>query len=143
MLNQDILAFRKFGRKKGYWNSGRGPIFYFKHELFPNIDFNNKTVLDIGSGKGVFCGIASLMGAKKVVGLEPEHHGSTSGVLSSFEEMKEELNMENIFCFPYTFQEYYDCYFPGIFQCENSKYLSGIPILTSGGLLNVKSPNSF
>ncbi len=105
-MNEKMLSFRRYGKKKGYWNSGRGPIFYFAHELFPNIEFYNKNFLDVGSGNGIFCGIASLLGAKKVIGIEPEYHGSTEGVFNNFKEMIKEVKLENIFCIPNTIQEY-------------------------------------
>jgi predicted RNA methylase len=51
--------------------------------IFKDINFNEKAVLDIGGGIGIFSFYASLKGASKIVCLEPEARGSASGMVRS------------------------------------------------------------
>ena len=75
--------------------------------LFGNLDFQNKKLLDIGGGIGTFSFYAAVMGAKKVVILEPESHGSSSGIYRKFKKIKSDLdNIDNIEFQSITLQEY-------------------------------------
>ncbi|MGE5458505.1 MAG: class I SAM-dependent methyltransferase [Methanococcaceae archaeon] len=79
----------------------------FKYDqLFGNIDFKGKNVLEIGGGQGVFCFYAAIRGAKWVVNLEPEGAGSKSGYIEKFRLLKEELGIHNVELIATTFQEY-------------------------------------
>jgi 2-polyprenyl-3-methyl-5-hydroxy-6-metoxy-1,4-benzoquinol methylase len=51
--------------------------------LFRDIDFDGKRVLDIGGGDGVYSFYAAAMGAAEVVCLEPEAAGSTAARCAS------------------------------------------------------------
>lgn len=59
--------------------------YYAESYLFKKISLENSTILDIGSGDGLFSYYAHINGAKKVIGLEPEIDGCTLG---SFETAK-------------------------------------------------------
>ncbi len=79
----------------------------FKYEqLFGNIDFKGKNVLEIGGGFGVFCFYASVQGAKWVVNLEPEGEGSKSGYIEKSKTLKAALGVNNVELINNTFQDY-------------------------------------
>ena len=79
----------------------------FKYDqIFGNIDFKGKNVLEIGGGAGVFCFYASVMGANWVVNLEPEGVGSKSGYIEKFKLLKDALGVNNVELIESTFQDY-------------------------------------
>lgn len=80
---------------KIYKNTDRF-IFYASDYLFKNIDFDNKTFLDIGGGRGLFGFYALCRGAKHATIIEPEFDGSTKGVEDDFNLIKKSLNISNI-----------------------------------------------
>lgn len=76
------------------------------NNVFSRLDVQNKRVLDIGCGPGILSFSASLLGAKQVVGLEPELDGSTAGVNDQFSKIKDDLNIDNVALKISTLQEY-------------------------------------
>ncbi|WP_143962893.1 class I SAM-dependent methyltransferase [Litoribacter populi] len=64
--------------------------------VFEDVDFDGKSVLDIGGGKGLFSFYAAYKGASKVVCLEPESDGSSSNVVEKFNELKKQLGFKNV-----------------------------------------------
>jgi hypothetical protein len=86
--------------------SSTGNLRFKLEQLFKSIDFNNKNVLEIGGGYGLFGFYAEIKGAKKVVNLEPEGDGSTFGVISKFNTLKEKLNINNVELITKTFQDF-------------------------------------
>lgn len=84
----DIDHYYKSIEKAKLYSTGKRLKFYLEQQLFKNIDFRNKTLIDIGGGNGLFSFYAALNGAKKVVVMEPEFDGSTSGVIKKFHEIK-------------------------------------------------------
>ncbi|MBT0809691.1 class I SAM-dependent methyltransferase [Litoribacter ruber] len=64
--------------------------------VFDGIDLKGKSVLDIGGGKGLYSFYAAHKGASKVVCLEPESDGSSSNVVTKFNELKVKLGYENV-----------------------------------------------
>src|SRR5947209_20599636 len=64
---------RKLGQEMGLWNHGFD-FPRFAAQLFRDTDFRNKTMLEIGCGKGIFCLWAAIHGAE-AVGLEPLAEG--------------------------------------------------------------------
>jgi Methyltransferase domain len=75
-------------------------------QLFKNIDFKGKNLLEIGGGYGLFSLYAAVNEAKKVIILEPEYAGSTTGVINQFNILRDKLRISNIDLLPITFQDY-------------------------------------
>ncbi len=50
---------------------------------FKNIDFNDKNVLDIGGGNGIYSYYSKYMGAKNCINLEPFQAGSKNVIIKS------------------------------------------------------------
>ena len=74
----------------------RRKLSFRLNRCFGNIDFKNKSMLDIGGGAGFYSFYAASMGAKKVVCLEPESAGSTRGMVDSFQTFKKSLNADGV-----------------------------------------------
>mgnify|MGYP001453861222 CR=1 FL=1 len=65
--------------------------------LFGNIYFNNKTVVDVGSGNGKYSFFAANSGAKKVYSLEPEADGSGYGnMMEKYTNVMEKYDLNNV-----------------------------------------------
>ena len=77
--------------------SHRNKLKFYIDNLFKNIDFKNKSLIDIGGGNGLFGFYAALLGAKKVVVMEPEFEGSYNGMIKGFFKINNLLgNLSNI-----------------------------------------------
>jgi SAM-dependent methyltransferase len=63
---------------------------HLKH-VFNNINVADKTVLDVGGGTGLLTFYAAINGAKKATCLEPEFDGSSTGMITKFNEIKSNL----------------------------------------------------
>lgn len=74
--------------------------------VFSRSEIHNKRVLDVGCGPGILSFSASLLGAREVVGLEPELDGSTAGVNEQFSLVKKNLEVDNVSLRISTLQEY-------------------------------------
>jgi len=79
---------------------------YLSRYLFKDIDFEGKSVLDIGGGTGTFSFYAAVRGAKCVVCLEPELSGGRRGFVSKFEQVRDKLSLENVTLQNVTFQDF-------------------------------------
>ena len=67
-ISQTAVAerIRLIGQKMGVWN--RGYDFpRFARQVFRETDFRNKTMMEIGCGKGMLCLWAAMHGARHVV----------------------------------------------------------------------------
>ena len=84
----------------------KGNLRFKYDQIFGNIDFKGKNVLEIGGGFGVFCFYASILGAKYVVNLEPEGEGSNSDYIEKFKLLKDALGVNNVELIESTFQDY-------------------------------------
>jgi SAM-dependent methyltransferase len=98
---------REVGKKMGLWNHG----FDFPRscsQLFRDIDFTGKRMMEIGCGKGVLCLWAALQGASEVVGLEPLAEGAydSSECHRDFESMARQLELPQAKILPVTVQQY-------------------------------------
>ena len=110
-ISQQAVAerIRLMGQKMGVWN--RGYDFpRFARQVFRDIDFRNKTMMDIGCGKGLLCLWAAMHGARHVVGLEPLAEGAydSSQCHQAFRSMAEQLELPQARILPNTVQEF-DC----------------------------------
>ncbi|MCK5610990.1 class I SAM-dependent methyltransferase [Candidatus Pacearchaeota archaeon] len=82
---------------------------YSLTHLFRGCNLSGKSVLEIGAGQGHYSAWCVANGADKVVALEPEASGSTTGVQQEFEKMANELNIEEkIEYLGVTFEQYTD-----------------------------------
>ena len=59
--------------------------------LFENVKLAERDVLDVGGGSGLLSFYAGVKGAKKVVCLEPEFAGSTSGIIKKFYDLRKDF----------------------------------------------------
>jgi SAM-dependent methyltransferase len=82
--NEAVEEYFRFVEQERLWNRAR----HYMERLFQGISFEGKRVLDIGGGAGLFSFYAGCMGASKVICLEPEAEGSTSGVTQQFKKIK-------------------------------------------------------
>jgi len=100
---------RLIGQKMGLWNHGFD-FPRFSRQLFSDIDFRNKTMLEIGCGKGMLCLWAAIHGARHVVGLEPLAEGAydSSECHNAFRAMAQQLDLPQARILPQTVQEF-DC----------------------------------
>jgi len=110
-INQNTAAerIRLLGQKMGLWNHGFD-FPRFARQLFRDIDFRNKTMLEIGCGKGMLCLWAAMHGARHVVGLEPLAEGAydSSDCHRTFRSMADQLDLPQARILPTTVQEF-DC----------------------------------
>ncbi|MDQ1284099.1 MAG: hypothetical protein QG620_447 [Patescibacteria group bacterium] len=75
-------------------------------ELFRGIEFSEKNILDIGAGTGMYSCYMAMNGATKIVSLEPELEGSGNGYTAKFEDLKDNLGLNNVFLKSLTFQSF-------------------------------------
>jgi len=78
----------------------------YLNELFRGVEFNEKNILDIGAGTGIYSCFMAINGAKEIVSLEPELEGSGSDSSKKFENLKNNLGLNNVFLKPLTFQSF-------------------------------------
>lgn len=97
---------RLMGQKMGLWSHGFD-FARFAAQLFRDIDFRNKTMLEIGCGKGMLCLWAALHGAH-TMGLEPLAEGcyDSSECHQAFRSMAEQLNLPQARILPVTVQAF-------------------------------------
>ncbi len=80
--------FYKTVSDNNYYTSESRLQYYMEQQLFKNVNFEGKSLIDIGGGKGVFGFYAAVNGASKVVVMEPEFDGSSSGMIDGFNDIK-------------------------------------------------------
>ena len=93
-MNEALDLFFKIVDPKN--TSTKKRLEFRLNRCFKDINLDKKRVLDIGGGNGLFSFYAALMGAKEVVCLEPEDAGSTTGVIETFNNFKESLNLDKV-----------------------------------------------
>lgn len=89
----------------GYFPSENRFKFWLD-SILGNIEFRDKRVLDIGGGIGLLSFYSAVMGAKKVICLEPELDGSSSDLINDFDRINRELNLDNINFVQLKFQDF-------------------------------------
>lgn len=72
--------------------SNAGNLNFYLGQLFKGVDFNDKSMLDVGGGDGLFSFYAASKGARSVICLEPEEQGSTSGFIDKFRRIQDRLS---------------------------------------------------
>jgi SAM-dependent methyltransferase len=101
------VRIRLLGKKLGLWRFG----FDFSRacrQIFGDTDLQNKTILEIGCGKGLFCLWGALQGAREVIGLEPLADGAydSTSCHQDFVLMSRELGLPQARILPCTIQDY-------------------------------------
>jgi SAM-dependent methyltransferase len=98
---------RQMGQKMGLWNHGFD-FARFAAQLFRDIDFRDKSMLEIGCGKGMLCLWAAMHGAQDVVGLEPLAEGcyDSSECHDAFRSMAQQLHLPQARILPLTVQQF-------------------------------------
>jgi len=86
--------------------SNQGKLKFYLKQIFDGIEINKTTLLDVGGGDGLFSFYAAIMGAKKVICLEPECEGSSEGTREKFLKLRTDLGLDNVKLIPETIQEY-------------------------------------
>ncbi len=81
-------------------------VKYRMDKIFRDISFVNKTILDIGCGKGLASIYLTLNGAKKVAGIEPMLDGSSENSLYTFENNIKRIGLDNCAAVNSTFQDF-------------------------------------
>jgi SAM-dependent methyltransferase len=96
---------RLIGQKMGLWNHGFD-FARFAKQLFGDIDFRDKAMLEIGCGKGILCLWAALHGAVDTAGLEPMAEGcyDSSECFQAFRSMAQQLHLPQARILPVTVQ---------------------------------------
>ena len=85
----------------------RGNLRFELAQRFGDVDLRAKSLLDIGAGSGEVSLFAACAGASRVVALEPEAAGSSTGMRAQFDRLSRELGVQDrIELVPVTFQAY-------------------------------------
>jgi 2-polyprenyl-3-methyl-5-hydroxy-6-metoxy-1,4-benzoquinol methylase len=91
--------------KKMY--SGKSRLKFYLNNLFENVNFTDKEVLDVGGGRGLLSFYAAAEGAKRAICLEPEVDGSRNGMINAYNEIRSELpDSLPVNLLPLTLQDY-------------------------------------
>lgn len=75
-------------------------------EVFRDVSLTGSTMLEVGSGPGLFCLWAAMHGATRVVGLEPEVAGCTSGSSQIFHDLIKIIGVETVECISQRLQDF-------------------------------------
>ena len=69
---------------------------YSMEQLFQGIQLRDRSVLEIGSGRGLISLHCAVQGASRVLSMEPEMEGSTGGVTAIQQQRTEELGLDTV-----------------------------------------------
>lgn len=87
--------------------SNKTNLKFYLNYIFRDTRLKDSTLLDVGGGSGLLSFYAAVNGARKVVCLEPESDGSSSGMIAKFNEFKSALSQHlPIEHLPLTLQAY-------------------------------------
>jgi len=90
-MEMEIKIFLDFIIKNRIYHSPKSLIWYYKNQLFKDINFKDKKVLDIGGGAGLTSFYAAAAGSNKVDLIEPYGDGSDSLSIKKFNIIKNNL----------------------------------------------------
>lgn len=96
---------------------------------FPSLPLDNRSVLEIGAGRGFLSSFCAARGASMVIALEPEAAGSTIGVQEEFTKMNNALELTHIVDYRHvTFDQFVNSYagkpFDYILMCAVINHLN-------------------
>ncbi len=74
--------------------------------LFDRVDFDERSVIDIGGGIGAISFFAGAAGASSVICLEPESSGSKDGMNKTFRTIQTDLDLPDVSLVNNTFQNF-------------------------------------
>ncbi len=100
-MNDSWTQFSSILEEEG-WSLDR--VQYRIKFLLDAFDVRNKRVLDVGCGRGTLA--LSLLGAKQVIGIDPEGAGSSKGIKDIFSYRIKELGLTNCEFLPVGFGEH-------------------------------------
>jgi 2-polyprenyl-3-methyl-5-hydroxy-6-metoxy-1,4-benzoquinol methylase len=96
----DLMVSRKM-------YSGKSNLKFYLNNLFENVDFTGKEVLDVGGGRGLLSFYAAVEGARMAICLEPEVDGSRNGMINAYNEIRSEFPESlPVNLIPLTLQDY-------------------------------------
>lgn len=123
-VSEKEKTFRILGKEMNLWKYGFA-LKYRCRQVFRDLSFNGKTMLEIGCGKGIFCIWAKIKGAENVIGLEPLSDGTveSSQVYKDFKKIKNKLDFKRVEMLPLKIQD---------FECEAGMF----DIILSHGSIN-------
>lgn len=90
-LEEKLLEFLQ--EKHGTYLVNRLKYYFDLH--FDSLNVENRSVLEIGAGRGYLAALCLARGACRVVALDPERDGSTKGVNKQFASLTESVALGN------------------------------------------------
>jgi SAM-dependent methyltransferase len=108
-MQQTVIKYFQFLNERKIYHSPNSLAWYYKNQLFRDVDFRDKSVLDIGGGSGLTSFFAAAMGAARVDLLEPLGDGSGSVEIAKYTLLKSstDCNSERVSLFNTTFQQFF------------------------------------
>jgi hypothetical protein len=104
-MNVNLNSYLNLMNATGIYPHRGNLRFYLKY-LFGDIEFANKTMLDIGGGSGLFTLFGGVMGLRKGVCLEPQTVGSRTGESKMFSDYSRQLGLSNVELISDTLQKF-------------------------------------
>lgn len=94
-------------QQHGLYSGRKANLKFYLDYLFQGVSFDEKAMLDIGAGSGLFSLYGACRGAKPVVSLEPELEGSSKGTSHKLRQLCDSLPPQiSIIPKAVTFQEF-------------------------------------
>lgn len=87
-------------------SSSAGRLRFYMDYVFDGVTFEDKSMLDIGAGIGMFSFYAACRGASKVVCLEPETEGSSHNITGRFLKLRDALGLDQVKLVSNRFQDF-------------------------------------
>jgi 2-polyprenyl-3-methyl-5-hydroxy-6-metoxy-1,4-benzoquinol methylase len=105
--SRSVERLQSLGSTREHCNAGFD-LARFCRQIFLDIDFRGKTMLEIGCGEGTLCLWAALQGAQEVVGLDAHSDDAQDFIAGppAFQASANQLDLPQAKISPSTFQEY-------------------------------------